>query len=1736
MNVTASETNYVKKIENATLLFKNDNMYLNQKYYLSPVGDKKANSFEVFPLHGSKIFLYHKESQLEDAVLNFLTNFLLYLSIILFETLYAKWVSRPTSPIHFFKKDRRIPECPSEKFHETKSENRNGMNKLKSNCSTKMGTATMSPTKREVKKPIFVKRSVSPRQDANNCEDSKVQIVNCINEPKMKFSKQKISKEPGKPKFKQKTQKTQLVRRLDLVPKRKKKPVKEYFINNISVEINENCSNNKIILIPKIKKKRQYMLLDSGAEISCASYETYKYWQENKMIDRKVMNANPINIRDAQHGTMTQSTEPVIVTLDFNGKMIQQQFRIIDNLSHTLLGVDFMKTHSVSLHVTPEKVHIEFSNSQHPIIFKGHYPDNIGLTATYSEFLNPGINELTLEAPYAENTILHVETLLDDNHPIQFKEGIAKVIGHEVKLVFINKADVSYPIPDISKFVKAKPLENNVLISRVSTSTTTEKGIERAFDKEQDDFKDILKPEMEEDENLEPRGMEIDLEENYPPVDIAYHVKRLFPEQFHNIMIEFFTTECPDLIARHSYDSGTLREDILVIKDFNLRPGAVVRCKPLILDHIRQQQLNRALEIMVKAGILVKGVSSMYSPAFIISKADGRIRVVISYVEFNKNIEQLNYVIPDTRQVLLEIGKAKPEYISQIDYAAAYSAVKVTGEASKQAAICTQTDTYLLKKLLFGISTSPGMFNYAISKIIETIDQSKRKFVSHFFDDVTIYSGIWPESNMTKEEVHLKCIKDVLKAVHASGMKINLSKCSFFKEKVNILGRTVSKHGMSPAQKTVDAIQKLQPPTNLKQLQSIIGTLVYTHTFVLNFSFHMEPLFKLLGKDSKIKWKEEQQKALDHFKEKVTTKCINYWPRYDKKVYIAADASTNCVGAVIYQTRTLPRDFKVLRQELTGNEPLSEEDEKDIAILPKPRSKCPRVFTLNRFDNQLHHYKEMNIPIDIDQDIKNSEEIHVCLPIAFHSQALGVTRSRWTIMEKECYAICSVIDKYEHMLKPFNEVYVLSDSAPLLFVAKGSQAGVKKLQRWICRLSQCNFTIFCCSISSKQNIIADLLSRNIFWHIPEKDEKEKFNPKKVLVKSPFKFNSLITIKDIITALKENPNCVYTAEPKMTTLKNIYIESIGYIGTRIVEDLTKQFTDQQIQKSQEKDQYCQEIKENLQNNKMFYVLNNILYRKQNKTDSIYKKGRAVLTKVNVIPCIVLYHYDNHSGIQDIYNKVNEDYFYPNLYTKVIELVAACHLCSCFKAHPTNQKIHKLPFWPIEKNYVWHCDVTGGFPIVNGYKSILVIQEYYTKFKIFNALKEETAREIGKILEDRVFTIFGPCKYLSTDNAMNLVKALRIQKLLKKYNILPHLMTAYHPESHGVIEICCRSVQTLLRLLNARFKETWPHLLGLTQIMLNNKKNAALGGKTSSYCMFGYDIDIKTALRGLECRYRDYNQLESDWEEIREQMDEIITKWMDERNKRNQKLGGKLRRHPPGTWVYVRDHTTGAKRKLRTRWIKAPLYVLNEFDSVLLVKSFQGVIYSVHKSNCHPMKSFQKADYEQLPSIVKANLGVAYTNKELQDLMERNEIPKIFQGKDLPYLTKAKFGMQTEEEALENPEPLADQIDPDGILTNDDVVNVENPILQQIGEEDEDLFQLPTEGVDNDRIVVVPDGNQLETIPEEVEPLETDDLEEQKEVEIGNETLGDERDDENQLESRSNVYSLRRNPRPKPKFDL
>ena len=1352
--------------------------------------------------------------------------------------------------------------------------------------------------------------------------------------------------------------------------------------------------DNQIILLPKISKKTQYIILDSGAQISAISDKTYNEWKKDKFITKELFDTQNLNIVDARSSKLRQTHNPIIVTLNFDGKFVEHKFYVIEDLSNTLLGLDFIREHELTLNVKQESIDIVFSKDDKH--FRGYYPSNLLLIPKYTNCIHPGLNEIHFETPHPDSTILHLQTKLEKDHPIIFQEGIAKVENHEITLVFLNKSDIEYPIFDLEQMVTATLLEDNVVISKLGTTQTTNKGLETEFDLEKD-YDDLIKAELEEDEELEPKGIEIDLDQNYPPIDIEYHVKRLFPPQFHEFMIEFFKTECPDLIARHSYDSGTLDENILVVKDLNIKPGSIVRCKPLKLDFIRQTQLDRALEIMEKAGILVKGVSSMYSPAFIISKHDGRCRVVISYVNLNKCIENVNYTIPDTKQVLMEIGKECPEYLSTIDLSAAYSAVSVQGEASKQAAICTQTDTYLLRKLLFGISSSPGMFNYAIAKIIDTIDQGKHKFIAHFFDDLTIYSSKWKDSNKTTEEIHLDCILKVLRAIKNSGMKIRLEKCSFFQRQISVLGRVISKQGISPNAKSVQAVHDIQPPQNLKQLQSTIGLLIWASHFILNFSFHMHPIFNLLDKNAKIIWTEEQEKALQHFKTVYTEKCILYWPDYNRKIYVACDASAYSIGSVLYQTRTLPRDFKLLQDEFIGNEPLSEQDKADIATLPIPGKKCPNFFKFNKFDDQLTPYTELNVKLSIDQDMTNDGNIHICLPIAFHSMSLGKARSKWVILEKEAFSIFHTIQKYgENLLKGFKEVFILSDSSPLLYTMKGATAtGTQKLQRWICALSQYHFTIYLCSISSKQNLISDLLSRHIYWYLEDSEHVErKFVGRKVLVKSPFKFNELITIKDIAEAIKKDPNCVYQYEPETVDIHRIFV---NFAGTNVVEDLTELFHDSNILKSQLKDDYCNVIKEDLVRNRNFYVLNGILYRKARNQTSVYERGRVVLTESLVTPCIIRFHYDNHAGIVNILNHMNESYYYPNLFNKISSLLAACHLCNCYLARSPKPLIKEHPFWPIEKGYVWHADVTSGYTIVNNYRAILVMQEYYSKYKLFAALKHETAEEIANILENQLFKIFGPPKVLSTDNAMNLIKSYRVQRLLKKYNVRPHLMSPNHPSSHGSIEIVNKQLHGLMRILNDRFPDSWPNLLGLAQVMLNNKKSITLGWRSPQYVMFGCESNIDDPLRTKESNYLGFDQVEDLFSELKIELDKVIKRWQYHRNKENQKRGGKFRKYPAGSWVYMRDFGPGPKRKLRTKFYKPPLYVLAEFDSTVLVKSWQGIVYSSHKANIRPFRNFDKKDYDSLPSHVKSQLGVAFTYKDLKKLMDENEIPELFTRK-------------------------------------------------------------------------------------------------------------------------------------------
>ena len=64
------------------------------------------------------------------------------------------------------------------------------------------------------------------------------------------------------------------------------------------------------------------------------------------------------------------------------------------------------------------------------------------------------------------------------------------------------------------------------------------------------------------------------------------------------------------------------------------------------------------------------------------------------------------------------------------------------------------------------------------------------------------------------------------------GLKVNAEKSSFFASEIECLGYMLTKDGIKPVQKKVQAVLDLHSSTNLKQLRSFLGMVqVYRETW-----------------------------------------------------------------------------------------------------------------------------------------------------------------------------------------------------------------------------------------------------------------------------------------------------------------------------------------------------------------------------------------------------------------------------------------------------------------------------------------------------------------------------------------------------------------------------------------------------------------------------------------------------------------------------------------------------------------------------------------------------------------------------------------------------------------------------------------------------------------------------------------------------------------------------------------
>ncbi len=146
------------------------------------------------------------------------------------------------------------------------------------------------------------------------------------------------------------------------------------------------------------------------------------------------------------------------------------------------------------------------------------------------------------------------------------------------------------------------------------------------------------------------------------------------------------------------------------------------------------------------------------------------------------------------------------------------------------------------------------------------------------------------------------------------GLKVHAEKSAFCALEIEYLGYILIRDGIKLQSNKVQAIFKIQPPTNVKQLRHFLGMVQYSRDLGARQSKMLAPLTSLVRECSQTKvtrakgnkkapwhWDEVHQRAFDHAKATITREVVLAYPDYSKVFEIYTDALSKQLGTVITQ-------------------------------------------------------------------------------------------------------------------------------------------------------------------------------------------------------------------------------------------------------------------------------------------------------------------------------------------------------------------------------------------------------------------------------------------------------------------------------------------------------------------------------------------------------------------------------------------------------------------------------------------------------------------------------------------------------------------------------------------------------------------------------------------------------------------------------------------------------------------
>ena len=279
-----------------------------------------------------------------------------------------------------------------------------------------------------------------------------------------------------------------------------------------------------------------------------------------------------------------------------------------------------------------------------------------------------------------------------------------------------------------------------------------------------------------------------------------------------------------------------------------------IRQRAYRIPDAKRKVVEENVEQMLNDGIIRPSHSPWASPITLVPKKDGTVRFCVDYRRLNAVTKKDAYPLPRTQEVFDQLRGA--EIFSTLDLKSGYWQMPM-GEASKEkTAFTCHLGLYEFNRLPFGLTNAPALFQRAVASVLTGLIG---RSVMLYIDDIVVFSKT--------EEEHAKHLREVFQRLRTAGLQLKLTKCSFGKKEIDLLGHRVDAIGIRPLPERVEAVKRMAPPRTAREVRSFLGFVGYYRALIPNFSQIAAPISDLTKTKQPFVWGKEQDQAFEKLKE-----------------------------------------------------------------------------------------------------------------------------------------------------------------------------------------------------------------------------------------------------------------------------------------------------------------------------------------------------------------------------------------------------------------------------------------------------------------------------------------------------------------------------------------------------------------------------------------------------------------------------------------------------------------------------------------------------------------------------------------------------------------------------------------------------------------------------------------------------------------------------------------------------